>query len=104
MPANSRWDLIRGLKGQSHQLTSSLNKAAKKKFGWVRGGRNSVVGIVTSYGLDDAEFETRNGRCFLYPSRLALGSTQSLACWVSGFLSEVRELCLYSRLGLHGLV
>ena len=65
------------------------------------------MGIVIRYGLDDAEFESRNGRDFSYPSRLALGSTQPLAYWVSGFLSEVKdrvELCLCSLLGLHGLV
>ena len=49
------------------------------------------MGIVTSYGLDDAELEPRNGRDFSYPSRLVLKSLQPLPYWVSGFLSEVRE-------------
>jgi hypothetical protein len=65
------------------------------------------VGVVTGYGLDDAELEHRNGRDFSYPSKLALGFTQPLAYWVSGFLSEVKdrvELCLCSPLGLRGLV
>ena len=40
----------------------------------VRVGRNSVVGIVTRYGLDGPEIETRRGRDFPQNSRPALGS------------------------------
>ena len=45
------------------------------------------MAIVTGYGLDGSEFEPWSGQDFSYPSRLALGSTQPLARWVSGLLS-----------------
>jgi hypothetical protein len=39
-------------------------------------GRDSVAGIATRYGLDGPEMESRRGRDFPHPSRLALGPTQ----------------------------
>jgi hypothetical protein len=39
-------------------------------------GRDSVVGIETGYGLAGLGIESRWGRDFLQPSRLALGPTQ----------------------------
>jgi len=39
-------------------------------------GQDSVVDIVTHYGLDGPGIETQWGQDFLYPSRLILGPTQ----------------------------
>jgi len=42
-------------------------------------GWNSIVDIVTCYGLDGPQIESEGeggGKIFLYPSRLALGPTQ----------------------------
>jgi hypothetical protein len=47
-------------------------------------GRDSVVGIVTRYGLDGPEIESRQGRDFQHPSRPALGPTQPPVQWVPG--------------------
>jgi len=40
------------------------------------GSRDSSVGITTRYGLDGPGIESRWGRNFLHPSRLAMGPTQ----------------------------
>jgi hypothetical protein len=48
------------------------------------GGRDSVVGIATRYGLDGPGIESRCGRDFSQPSRPALGPTQSPIQWVPG--------------------
>ena len=47
-------------------------------------GRDSVVGIVTRYGLDGPGIESRWGRDFPQPSRPALGPTQPPLQWVPG--------------------
>ena len=47
-------------------------------------GRNSSVGIATSYGLDGPGIESRWGRDFPHLSRLALGPTQPPVQWVPG--------------------
>jgi hypothetical protein len=47
-------------------------------------GRDSSVGIATSYGLDGPGIESRWGRDFSQPSRLALGPTQPPIQWVPG--------------------
>jgi hypothetical protein len=39
-------------------------------------GRDSSVGIATCYGLDSMGIESRWGRDFPHPSKLALGTTQ----------------------------
>jgi hypothetical protein len=39
-------------------------------------GRDSSVGVATRYGLDGPGIESRRGRDFPQPSRLALGPTQ----------------------------
>ena len=39
-------------------------------------GQESSVGVATSYGLDGLGMESRYGRDFPHPSRLALGPTQ----------------------------
>jgi hypothetical protein len=46
------------------------------------GGRDSVVGIATRYGLDSLEIESRWGQDFPQPFRLAFGPTQFLVQWV----------------------
>jgi hypothetical protein len=46
--------------------------------------RDSVVGIATRYRLDDPVMESRLGRDFLHPSRLALEATQPSVKWPSG--------------------
>jgi hypothetical protein len=46
--------------------------------------RDSSVGIETRYELDGPGIESRWGRHFPYPSRPALGSTQSPIPWVPG--------------------
>jgi hypothetical protein len=53
-------------------------------------GRDSSVGIATSYGLDGPGIETRWGRDFLHLSRPALGPTQLRVQWVPG-LSRGKE-------------
>ena len=45
-------------------------------------GLDSLVDIVTRYGLDGPEIESRWGRDFLHPSRPALGPTQAPIQWV----------------------
>ena len=49
-------------------------------------GRNSLVGIVTRYGLDGPGIESRWGRGFPHPSTPALGTTQPPIQWVPGFV------------------
>jgi hypothetical protein len=54
-------------------------------------GWDSIVDIVTCYGLDGSQIESRSGggcgwgRDFLYPSRLALGPTQPPVQWYNGY-------------------
>ena len=82
-------------------------------------GRNSLVGIATSYRLNSSGIESRLGRDILRPPRPALGLTQSPLWWVPGLFlggkaarawhwpptpsgAEVQErveLCLYSSFG-----
>jgi hypothetical protein len=45
-------------------------------------GRVSAVGIASRYGLDGPGIESRWGRNFPHPSRLALGPTQPTTQWV----------------------
>jgi hypothetical protein len=47
--------------------------------------RDSVDGILTRYGLDSPGIEFRWWRGLLYPSRPALGPTQSPVRWALGF-------------------
>jgi hypothetical protein len=47
-------------------------------------GRDSSVGIATSYGLDGPGIEARWGRDFPHQSRPALGPTQPSIQWVPG--------------------
>ena len=47
-------------------------------------GWDSVVGIVTRYGLGGPGIESRWGRDFPHLSRLALGPTQPPIQWVLG--------------------
>ena len=47
-------------------------------------GRDSSVGIATSYGLGGPGIESRWGRDFLHPSRPALGTIQPPVQWVLG--------------------
>jgi hypothetical protein len=46
------------------------------------GDRDSSVGIVTGYGLDDPGIESRRGRDFSHTSRPALWPTQPPVQWV----------------------
>jgi hypothetical protein len=67
--------------GHSHLCTSLVNL----------GSRDSIGGIVTSYGLDDHRVRVRvpvGSRIFLFTSStLALGPTQPPLHWVPGALS-----------------
>ena len=45
-------------------------------------GRGSLVGIATCYRLDGPGIESRCGRDFPHPSRLALGSSQPPIQWL----------------------
>jgi hypothetical protein len=65
---------------------SDLACGATEKNGLhlARGGRDSSVGIATRYGLEGPGIESRLGRDFPHPSRLALGTTQPPIKWVPG--------------------
>ena len=59
-------------KSLNHWLIRKLfNSVARHHVGW-----DSSVGIATRYGLDGPGIESRCGRDFPLPSRLALGPTQ----------------------------
>ena len=49
------------------------------------GGRDISVVLVTRYGLDGPDIESRWGRDFLHPSRPVLGPTHPPIQWVPGF-------------------
>jgi len=56
-------------------------------FVWISeqtAGRDSSVGLATSYGLDGPGIESRWGRDFPHPSRPALGPTQHPVQWAPG--------------------
>ena len=74
MPANSRWDLIRGLKGlmqltrtsaylthiNSQNISPPSHKATSTQK-YPRVGPDSSVGLTTRYGLDGLGIESRWG-------------------------------------------
>jgi len=53
--------------------------------------RDSVVGVLTRYGLDGPEIGTRSGRDSPHPSRQALGPIQSTVSRVMVFMSGVKQ-------------
>jgi hypothetical protein len=55
-------------------------------------GRDSVVGIVTRYGLDGPGIESRWGQDCPHLSRPALGPTQPPIQWVPGLFPGVKRL------------
>jgi hypothetical protein len=52
------------------------------------GGRDSVDGIATRYGLEGPGIKSRWGRDFPHLSRPALGLTQHTVQWVPGLSRE----------------
>jgi hypothetical protein len=48
-------------------------------------GRDSAVGIAISYGLHGPRIESRSGRDYPHPSRLALGTTRPPIQWMPSF-------------------
>ena len=67
------------------------NLSSDKLFPASQLGRDSSVGIVTRYGLDDPGIESRCGRDFLHPSRPALGPTQPPIQWVPSLYPGVKR-------------
>jgi len=64
------------------------NKKEKKRNNCVTNEKNiNKEGIATRYGLEGPEIESRWGRDFPHPSRLALGPTQPPTKCVPGLYS-----------------
>jgi len=72
------------------RFDSLLDKKITYKAIPLQVGRQSSVGIATSYGLDGPGIESRWGRDFPQLSRLALGPTHPHVQWVPG-LSRGKE-------------
>ena len=63
---------------------SLYNSNCSMFYTFITMGRDSLVGIVTRYGLDSSGIESRWGQDFPHPSRPALGPTQPPIQWVPG--------------------
>jgi hypothetical protein len=64
------------MRDTSEQLRTTLGDMRICIWNSAMVGRDSVVGIVTHYGLDGPGIESRRGRDFQHPSWQALEPTQ----------------------------
>ena len=62
----------------------TLSKRLNKVWSYAKPAARMAVSIATRYRLDGSGIESRWGRDFLHPSRLALGPTQPPVQWVPG--------------------
>jgi hypothetical protein len=59
-------------------------------------GQDNIVGIMICYGLDGPGIESRWGRDFSQPCRLALGPTQPPIQWVPGLFPGSKAAGVWS--------
>jgi len=71
--------------GLSNKFKKIINTTATTTVGW-----DSVINIVTCYGLDCLGIESKWGQDFLHLSRLALGPTQAPSKWVRDLFPECK--------------
>ena len=95
-PSNRRLDGPRSRSGhfegdRKFLSLQGLKTAIFRSLSSSLGGRDSVVGIATRYGLDGSGIESRCGRDFPHPSRPALGAYPASCTMGTGSFPGVKR-------------